>query len=61
MSLKYEEGRDEMKIWETKKCGCIRANLPRAGRVAIRCERHRDKPTKRRLLAYFDEGIVRRG
>jgi len=45
--------------WDRKPCGCVKATLPRAGKVAIRCERHRGKPSKRRL-AYFDaDGIVR--
>ena len=47
--------------WEKRECGCVKANLTRAGRVMIRCERHRGKPSKR-ALAHFDEnGIVRRG
>jgi hypothetical protein len=49
--------------WKRKPCGCVRTTLPRAGKVAIRCARHRGKDAKKgRLLAHFDEnGIVRRG
>lgn len=45
--------------WERKSCGCVKATLPQAGKVAIRCERHRGKPAKKRLLCYMEEGIVR--
>lgn len=42
-----------------RKCKCRKENLPRAGRVVIRCAEHRGKPSKR-TLAYFDpDGIVR--
>jgi hypothetical protein len=42
--------------WEKReKCGCVKARLPRAGKLTIRCERHRGKPTKTdRRLCYFD-------
>lgn len=51
-----------MKRWERKRCGCIKTDLRRAGKVVIRCERDRHKASKKRELAYFDEdGIVRRG
>lgn len=46
--------------WDRKPCGCVKANLPRAGRVMIRCERHRGKPSKR-VLAHWEDGMVRRG
>lgn len=46
--------------WERQACGCVKANLTIAGRVMIRCTRHRGKPSKREL-AYFDsDGIVRK-
>lgn len=46
--------------WERKECGCVKTNLPRSGRVMIRCTKHRGKPSKREL-AYFDaDGIVRK-
>lgn len=45
--------------WDKKPCGCVKTNLS-IGRVMIRCTKHRDKPSKR-ALCYFDEdGIVRR-
>jgi hypothetical protein len=45
--------------WDKKPCGCVKTKLPRAGRVVIRCTKHRGKPS-RRTLAYFDEnGQVR--
>ena len=45
--------------WNRKPCGCVKTELPRAGKVAIRCAKHRGKPSKR-TLAYFDEaGCVR--
>jgi len=45
--------------WDRKPCGCVKATLARAGKVAIRCERHRGRPAKKRRLCYFDEGAVR--
>lgn len=47
---------------ETKpKCKCRKLDLPRAGKVVIRCPEHLGKPSKKRLVCYFDEqGIVRR-
>lgn len=48
--------------WNRKPCGCVKTTLPRAGKVSIRCPRHRGRPAKTRLLAYFDEnGLVRAG
>jgi hypothetical protein len=47
--------------WEKReKCGCVKATLPRTGKVMIRCARHRGKPTKTdRTLCYFDDvGMV---
>lgn len=45
--------------WEKReKCGCVKARLPRAGRVAIRCIKHRGKPSKRRLCYFDDAGMV---
>jgi hypothetical protein len=44
--------------WDRKPCGCIRTKLS-VGRVVIRCTRHRGKPAKGRILAYWDEGQVR--
>jgi hypothetical protein len=47
--------------WDKKSCGCVKTKLPSVGKVVIRCERHRDKPSKKRLVCYFDEqGIVQR-
>lgn len=48
--------------WTPKECGCVKATLPEAGKVTIRCEQHREKPPKKgRLHCYFDEnGMVRR-
>lgn len=48
--------------WERKPCGCVKTTLPQAGRVLIRCERHRGKPAKgERTLCYWDEhGLVQR-
>jgi len=50
-----------MRAWNRKPCGCVKTALPRAGKVAIRCERHRGKRAKKgRLLAYLtDDGRVR--
>lgn len=45
--------------WDRKPCGCVKTELARAGKVAIRCDKHRGKPSKKRRLAYFDEGCVR--
>ena len=45
--------------WNRKPCGCVKANLS-AGRVMIRCERHRGKSSKR-VLAHWEDGMVRRG
>jgi hypothetical protein len=45
--------------WKQKPCGCVKADLPQSGKVMIRCERHRGKPSKR-LLCHFEEGMVRR-
>jgi hypothetical protein len=43
--------------WEKRaKCGCVKATLPRSGKVMIRCTKHRGRPTKTdRTLCYFDE------
>lgn len=46
--------------WDKKPCGCINTELPGVGKAVIRCERHRDKPSKKRVVCYFDEsGLVR--
>ena len=46
-------------LWKRKPCGCVNANLPQSGKVAIRCSRHRDKPAKKgRVLAYFGEATI---
>jgi hypothetical protein len=47
--------------WERKECGCVKAYLPIMGKVAIRCERHRGKPSRKRLVCHFEDGMVRRG
>lgn len=44
--------------WQIKPCGCVKATLPRAGKVAIRCTKHRGKPSKRRLAYFDDAGVV---
>lgn len=45
--------------WDRKPCGCVKTELG-IGKVVIRCDRHRGKPSKKRLVCYFDEhGIVR--
>jgi len=42
--------------WDKKPCGCVKANLTSAGKVMVRCTKHRGKPSKRgRMLGYFDE------
>lgn len=43
--------------WEKRaKCGCVKATLPQAGKVMVRCTKHRGKPTKSdRTLCYFDD------
>ena len=49
--------------WEKReKCGCVKATLPKTGKVTIRCTKHRVKPTKTdRTLCYFDDaGQVQR-
>lgn len=46
--------------WEKATCGCTKANLTNAGRVMIRCSRHKGKPSKR-VLCHFEDGMVRRG
>jgi len=49
--------------WDKSPCGCVKTELPRCGRVVIRCQQHIGKPTKKgnRVLCYFDDaGIVRR-
>lgn len=46
--------------WKRRKCGCVKTELPSVGKVVIRCDRHRDKPSKKRVVCYFDDqGIVR--
>lgn len=47
-----------MKRWKRKSCGCVNATLSISGKVAIRCDKHRGKPAKKRLLCYMEEGIV---
>jgi hypothetical protein len=44
--------------WDRKPCGCIKTELS-IGKVVVRCERHRGKPSKR-IVLYWDEGQVRR-
>lgn len=44
--------------WEKKTCGCVKTKLS-VGKVIIRCDRHRGKPSKTRVLCYWDEGQVR--
>ena len=46
---------------KTPKCKCRKMNLPRVGKVIVRCAEHRGKPSKKRLVCYLDDnGIVRR-
>jgi len=47
--------------WKRKECGCVKAYLPIMGKVAIRCERHRGKESRKRLVCHFEDGMVRRG
>lgn len=47
-----------MKRWELKLCGCIRTDLSQSGKVLIRCERHRGKSSKKRLVCHLEDGIV---
>lgn len=54
----YASGMDRDR-WKVKPCGCTKADLPNAGKVMIRCYQHRGKPSKR-MLCYFENGIVRR-
>lgn len=44
------------------KCKCLKMDLPNAGKVVVRCEKHRGKPSKKgRMVCYLDaDGIVRR-
>lgn len=56
--LRYELGMDKQRKpkWEKKECGCVKARLPRAGRVLIHCQRHSAREYKgSRLPCYFDE------
>lgn len=47
--------------WDKKPCGCIKTELQGVGKVVIRCAKHHDKPSKKRIVCYFDEqGIVQR-
>lgn len=46
--------------WNRKPCGCVKTELL-GERVMIRCSRHRGKPSKRALLHFDEDGIVRRG
>jgi len=50
-----------MTRWQTKPCGCVKALLPIMGKVLIRCDRHRGKRSKKRLVCHFEDGMVRRG
>lgn len=43
--------------WNRKPCGCIRATLS-VGKVVIRCTRHESKPSKKRLVCHWKDGIV---
>ncbi len=47
--------------WKQQTCGCVKAELPNAGKVVIRCTKHRDKPSKsERTLCYWDsDGLAR--
>lgn len=54
--LRYASGMEKK-----PKCKCRKLDLPRAGKVVIRCAEHRGKLSKKRLVCYFDDaGIVRR-
>lgn len=62
--MRYDFGMDKQRRpkWEkSEKCGCVKARLPRAGKVTIRCRKHRGRPTKTdQRLCYFDDaGMVR--
>jgi len=47
--------------WERQSCGCVKANLSRAGKLMVRCPKHRGKSSKRTLAHFDEDGIVRRG
>jgi hypothetical protein len=49
-----------MKNWEPKPCGCVKARLS-IGKVVIRCDRHLGKPSEKRIVCHFEDGMVRRG
>lgn len=49
------------KVWELQSCGCVKARLERAGKIIVRCDRHLGKPSKKRLVCHFEDGMVRRG
>ena len=57
-TTRYLSGMEKTQ-WEKKPCGCVKTTLPRAGKVAIRCAKHRGKPSKRRLCYFDDAGQVR--
>lgn len=58
--VRYASGMKKTQ-WDRKSCGCVKTTLPRVGKVAIRCAKHRGKPAKTgRTLCYFDDaGMVR--
>ena len=56
--VRYAYGMAKTK-WGKKPCGCVKTTLPRAGKVAIRCTKHRGKPSKRTLCYFDDAGMVR--
>lgn len=56
--LKHRKRAEVKPKWERKPCGCVKTNLS-IGRAMIRCPKHRGKPSKR-VLCYFEDGIVRR-
>jgi len=49
------------KTWDAKACGCVKTSTLGGIKVVIRCDRHLGKPSKKRLVCHFEDGMVRRG
>jgi len=47
-------------VSEQRKCDCRKMNLPINGKIVIRCEHHRGRPSKKRLVCHFEDGMVGR-
>ena len=57
LAVRYASGMEKTQ-WEKKPCGCVKTTLS-IGKVAIRCTKHRGKPSKCRLCYFDDAGMVR--